>query len=355
MEKLSEAKSALLKCIGPKGFYAGNDYQQYWARDLGYSIDVLLELGYADLVKTHLLEILKGQRASGDVPTMVQTRKNIIKTSAMPSAWIKTLKYRGWYVFSNVTQYLKSLSRRPFHDWTTDSQMIFLSSVSKYEDFTKGSFFSKNYDKNMERILNFVESKIGGGVMKGAAWFDAMNNYNDKITFHNQVWLYKMYRGLKMHSKAEEVRNSIEDFWNEEKEIYADYLEGDHFDTLSHALALEEGLVPKEKIGKVLKMFQNILTEHGYLNLYPAYAYSHCTQYPHTYQNSTIWPFVEYRLAKVFLSLGFREEAEKIKMMMEDREGFNEWYSPSGGKPGGSDNQLWTICAYIGVCNLLQK
>jgi len=349
VSKLSEAKNTINRCIGPKGFYAGDYYKQYWVRDLGYCIDVLLELGYEELIKSHLLEILKRQKPNGEIPTNVWTKEAFSTILTLPSTWLTAFKYRGFYALKNLTQYTTN-----FHNWTTDSPMIFLVSIKKYEEFTKDRFFSENYSENINKILKFVENlKSENGMIKGAGWFDAMNNYNDKFTFHNQVWLYKMYKELKMNREAEKVKQSIEKFWNEKLGFYNDYLGSNHFDTLSHALALDFDLIPKNRIEKILKMFQKVCTKYGYLNLYPAYPRNACTQYPNIYQNSTIWPFIEYRIAIVFSKFGMNEELKKIKFMMENREGFNEWYSPLTGKPGGSKNQLWTACAYIGVCSMV--
>ena len=63
--KLDEAE-AIIKCsIGSYGIYAGcGRYKdQYWTRDFAIAgIDLLMSLGYQDVVKKHLLAIAAWQK-----------------------------------------------------------------------------------------------------------------------------------------------------------------------------------------------------------------------------------------------------------------------------------------------------
>jgi glycogen debranching enzyme len=161
-----------------------------------------------------------------------------------------------------------------------------------------------------------------------------------------------MYKEFGMQEEMQKTRKTLESFWNAKLGFYVDYLNGDHFDTLSNTMLLEEDLVPPERVKNILDMLLKVRTKYGYLNLYPWYPFDVCSQHPYQYQNSTIWPFVEYEIARVFIKYGMIDAARRIKSMMEAREGVNEWYSPVNGKPDGSKDQLWTACAYIGVFNL---
>src|SRR3989338_7331778 len=73
--KLNEAKNIVLRCANKKGVFAGTlRYRhQCWTRDLGFSIDALLNLGQAKAVRTHLLNIAKKQKKSGKVPIVYIT------------------------------------------------------------------------------------------------------------------------------------------------------------------------------------------------------------------------------------------------------------------------------------------
>jgi hypothetical protein len=42
-----------------------------------------------------------------------------------------------------------------------------------------------------------------------------------------------------------------------------------------------------------------------------------------------------------------------IKLLLE-RKGFNEFYNPRTGAPGGSEGQLWTAAAVFSALNLVQ-
>ncbi|MGA2683089.1 MAG: hypothetical protein ABSF44_14965 [Candidatus Bathyarchaeia archaeon] len=41
------------------------------------------------------------------------------------------------------------------------------------------------------------------------------------------------------------------------------------------------------------------------------------------------------------------EEAEAATKLMIERQGFNEFYKPTTGVPGGSKGQLWTAAAVL--------
>jgi hypothetical protein len=41
------------------------------------------------------------------------------------------------------------------------------------------------------------------------------------------------------------------------------------------------------------------------------------------------------------------EEAEATTKLMIERQGFNEFYKPTTGAPGGSKGQLWTAAAVL--------
>ncbi len=346
---LAGAEQSVAKLATERGFYAGNDYRQYWTRDLGYSVDVLVGLGYADTVEAHLKQILKNQKPSGEIPAMVQTRAGVIHDVTHPELVLRSYKYRGVHFLDDLGEYISN-----YHGVEADNPVIFLTTLKTYERLTGRNTFSGEYEKNIDEILKLIETLTGNnGLIPGSGWVDAMENYRGKYMLLNQVWLYKMYREFDMREKMQAMRSALEAFWDGKQGFYVDYLGGNRFDTLANALLMDEDLVPMDRVKSILAMLSKVRGKYGYVNLYPPYTIGECSEYPYQYQNSTVWPFVEYRLAKVFKKYGMIAEARQIKSMMEARKGFNEWYSPVNGKPGGSKTQLWTASAYVGVSNLV--
>jgi len=72
---------------------------------------------------------------------------------------------------------------------------------------------------------------------------------------------------------------------------------------------------------------------------------------PGRYQNSAIWPFVEIRVIDALKKLQANIEAEEAIKVMIERKGFNEFYDPITGEPGGSEGQLWTAAAVLSAAD----
>ena len=346
--KTKEAGAAIARCATNRGFYAGKDYGQYWTRDVGYSAEVLINAGYADTVAAHLEELLKRQRPSGQIPTEVNTWEGIVR-GMDPKLLIRGFEYRGLHAFDDMGEFLAN-----FHNGEADSLLIFLVTVKTYENMTGRDTFSVKHKDQIARLIKYVETlKDANGMVPGSAWFDAMMNYHGKSTLHNQIWLYKMYKAYGMQAQMQRTQGLLESFWDAKLGYYVDYKGGDHFDTLSSAMLLTEGLVPPDRVKPILDMLAKMRTRYGYLDLYPTYPPEVCSERLYEYQNSTIWPFIELRIAQAYAKYGMTNEVRQIKALMESRQGVNEWYSPLNGKPNGSADQLWTACAYLGVSKLV--
>ena len=345
--KAQNASSAIAKCATPQGFFAGSDYKQYWTRDVGYSVEVLIKHGYAGTVAVHLEDLLKHQQPTGAIPTEIHTLRGLIQ-GLEPHIWMRNFEYRGLRFLKDR----KDLSS-DFHGSEADSFLIFLVTAKTYESMTGKDTFSTTYKDQIAKLIKYVESlKDPSGLIPGSAWFDAMINYHGKFTLNNQVWLYKMYKAYGMQEQARMTQGLLEMFWDAQRGYYVDYKGGDHFDTLSNAMLLNEGVVPPDRAKSVLDNLSKSFTKFGYVNLYPTYDPGLCSERVHEYQNSTIWPFIELRVAQAFARFGQPEKAAQIKALMEARQGVNEWYSPVDGHPDGSKNQLWTASAYLGVSDL---
>jgi glycogen debranching enzyme len=354
-KKLTEAKETIKKCVGKKGFYAGDYYKQYWTRDFVYSLDAILELDFIDLAKSHYTEIFKKQKSTGEVPAFIRNKEDLIPTLiGYFSGILTTINYRGLHVFhpSQLTFF------KEHHEWTADSNILAIIGLKKYELYTKDKSLFKENEEKISKILNFVESKVEVEFkfIRGSGWADAMKNYKDKFCLVTQVLLYEMYKFLKEENKAESLKKNINEFfWNEELGYYTDYLGSNRFDALGNSLAIIHEIVPKERIDNLLESFNIASTRFGYRNLSPPYRMSECSQKPNTYQNSSIWPFICANVIISFVKVGLIENAKEEFLKMNKLKGFNEWYCPITGKPKGSNNQLWSAAGYIKAYGVLSE
>lgn len=164
-----------------------------------------------------------------------------------------------------------------------------------------------------------------------------------------QVLLYKALKGLRNVRRLKKNLNKL--FWNKKLKRYVDSMEGTRVDVLAHAIALQENLIPKDRVKRVLSYLKVARTRSGYLNLFPPFPPSVCGIAPNTYQNSSIWPFVNYELAHAMALVGKRWMARKVITTVE-KLGFSEWYSIEG-KPHGSPYMLWNAATYLRCRKLL--
>jgi GH15 family glucan-1,4-alpha-glucosidase len=75
LEKEDKAKKVIEGCRRTNGFFASTQrYHELWLRDLVYSEDVLLKLGYQIEIKNHFYEFIKLQHRNGQLPTVIDLR-----------------------------------------------------------------------------------------------------------------------------------------------------------------------------------------------------------------------------------------------------------------------------------------
>jgi hypothetical protein len=346
LEKIEEAKRIIEKCRLEGGFHAStNQYPEFWMRDLVFSEDALLGLGYQDTIKRHFGEFLSRQRESGQLPTVVST------------TWRQIYSQR-------------------FQFWVADGEILFLIGSRKYAQFTGDRDFLERNAAAIDRCLKFVEARLNqSGFVPGLDWRDAVPNYTGKCLLANQVLLLQMYECLREDEKASRLRSSINEvFFSSDHGFYADcvWWKGAdlnrefRFDSFGNALAILHEVATKSRAKSVAEAFEGAKSQFGYRNIFPplkidrflfasslknmdAFLRNQATfrNRPNYYQNSTIWPFVESRIVRTFAKLGLNDEADRAFKTMLNRVGFNEWYSPLTGEPRGSREQLWTAAAIL--------
>ena len=346
LEKEEKARKVIEGCRRENGFYASTQrYRSLWLRDLVYSEDVLLKLGYRKNVENHLSEFIKLQRRNGQMPTVIDYSSS-------------------------------KLIRQKYQPCPSDTEILFVIGMRKHAEFAGDQFFKEN-EEVVKACIAFIESKLDEHkLIPGMDWRDVMPNYRGKCLLANQMLLADMYELLGNVTSANLVRENVNKFFHSEYlSCYADtvYWEGgelkqDHnFDSLGNALAILNGTaVSGDVSGGILKGFNAAKTPFGYRNITPDYEFNRAkllaTWYfmcrvangaflrnkSDRYQNSAIWPFVEIRVIDALRKLQATGEAEAATNLMIERKGFNEFYDPTTGEPRGSEGQLWTaaVCAF---------
>ena len=343
-EKEEKARKVIDACRRENGFYASTQrYHALWLRDLVYSEDVLLKLGYRRDVEKHLSEFIKLQRRNGQMPTVID------------------------FSFSK-------LIRQKYQSCPSDTEILFVIGMHKYAEFAGNQFFKEN-EEAVKSSVSFIENKLDEHqFIPGMDWRDAMPNYRGKCLLANQMLLADMYELLRKPATANLVKDNVNKFfYSKNLCCYADTvhwknseLNKDHnFDSLGNALAILNGTASEEVSEGLLKGFEAAKTPFGYRNIRPHYEFNRAkllvTWYftcgvangaflrnkPGRYQNSAVWPFVEMIVIDALRKLQANNEAEAATNQMIERSGFNEFYDPKTGAPGGSTGQLWTAAAVL--------
>jgi hypothetical protein len=348
-EKEEQAKKVIEECRREKGFYASTQrYHELWLRDLVYSEDVLLKLGYQKEIENHFSEFIKLQRGSGQLPTVID--------------------------FSS-----SRLIRQRYQHCPSDTEILFVIGMHKYAEFAGDQFFKKN-ENAVKLCVSLIEGKLDEHhLIAGMDWRDTIPNYRGKLLLANQMLLADMYELLENYKATNLVKENVNKFFLSKKLCcYSDTaywdkgeLKQDHnFDSFGNALALLNGTAADEVSGGILKGFNASKTPFGYRNITPPYEFNRAkllvTWYfecgvtngaflrnkPGFYQNSEVWPFVEMRVINALKRMQATGEADAATKLLIERQGFYEFYDPATGKPRGSKGQLWTAAATLSAIEL---
>jgi len=347
LEKAEQARAVIEACRTEKGFIASTQfYRQLWLRDLVYSEDALLRLGYQKDVENNLLEFIKFQRINGQIPTVIDYS-------------------------------VRKLDRQRYQRCPSDSEILFVIGMYKYAS-NGGHKFLEDNRQAVKSCVAFIESKLDAHhLIAGMDWRDSMPVYIGKYLLANQMHLVNMYELLGSRTTSDVIRENVDKFFYlKDNGWYADTIDWggaelkqgnhcNHFDSLGNALAILNGTA-SEKISKgICRGFNIAKTPFGYRNITPYYEinrekamltwYKTCRvafgvflrNRPGKYQNSAIWPFIESTVIHALRKMGLTGEAKDAASLMIERKGFNEFYDPSTGEPNGSEEQLWTAAAVL--------
>jgi hypothetical protein len=344
--KIAEAKAVIQRCVSPKGFHASTQlYPELWVRDLVYSEDVLLRLGYGETIKRHLTAFLDLQRENGNLPTVIT------------SFWRRSLN-------------------QTFHFWTCDTEILFVVGAFDYANYTGDMDFLKLNQEKIDRCTGFVNGRLNKlGLIPGTDWRDAILDLDGRYLLANQVQLANMYErtGHKERSKA--LMETIRDVYSlDDQGSLADSVRWDdgvlqkdtHFDCLGSALGVLNGTISSGVYSDLGRKFQDAFTGYGFRNVVPVYEEDRARAFRSinslnafvrngavlrnrrdSYQNSAVWPFVEARIVAALRKMRMTPEARNGSEKMLARRGMNEWYGPFDGVGHGSAGQLWTAAAVV--------
>jgi glycogen debranching enzyme len=351
LEKVDSARDVIKKCMTRQGFQASPALYggQYWTRDLFYSIDSLLELGFENSVKSHIQEIFDRQKDSGEVPTV----------------FIKPIS-KGFFKFL-ITYMLQLFAgkRNPvsdfrhastWHDFVCDDELTVVIALHHYVNKTGDFGLLRRNWRGVRKTIDFVNSSLENFMIRGIDWKDGLSNYDEKFCLCNQILLYHFYQCINNKRFARLVKDKINAlFWNEKSGYYNDCIGGNRFELLGNSQAILFDIAPKNRVERIIKAFGLSATKFGYRNLFPPIEEEACGFPPDFYQNSSIWLHAHCYAILALIKAGHIKESIKEFIKITDLDGFNEWHYSRTGKPAGSAEQLWSAAMYLRVFNSIAK
>jgi len=346
--KLKEAEAVVSKCATNNGFYAsaGRYKYEYWTRDFAHSLDTLLELGYSELVKNHLIQIWKRQNGEGEAPTLV-----ISNRMAWRRKKLKRARETGKIPF--MLEHQENIEFL-FNQWTKDSTPLLLISTRKYTDYAHNKAFWDSKRNEIKKAVNYVDSVTKNGFLLGSDWRDTMTHLQDKAILSNQVVLYEMNKAVGREDEAEKLKKKINAvFWN--GNYYVDFKGSKNFDVFGSSLAVLSGIIPQSRYDSTVLQLRESTSKYGMRNILirdpgvEEKIVESCDQF------STIWPFVAGYAILALIKMQRDRFAESELAKLTALEGFSEWYDATRGEAKGSRDQLWSAALYLRAFNVLHR
>jgi hypothetical protein len=349
--KTDEAYSIIKKCVGKKGVWASSDRysNQCWTRDFCLATYPLFlqddELKDHDLVKTHLLEIVKKQSVTGKIPILyLDDEKQFLDDKIKKSIKNRSISFMLQRYLDNEIENLTPHTR--------DSEVLFIIAVSE--------FLKKCTVDTTETIeilldasamaLKYVETILVDGLIPGADWRDTRIDLNDKNVLTNACLLYQAYKVLNENEKADRIKDIIQEkYWNGKH--FVDYPGSDKFDILGNALAVIYDISDFLQRELIFAYTMTLSTPYGFKmeeTFLPSLTEKE--QNIMSEDKAVIWPFTNGFILNAMLLKGDEKwkniAANEFKKMITQK-GFYEWYDIRKGSGYGSENQVWSAALFL--------
>jgi glycogen debranching enzyme len=160
-------------------------------------------------------------------------------------------------------------------------------------------------------------------------------------------------------TKALALKKAInKHFWQEDKGYYGYFLDENNqlcpaMEGLGEALCIRFAIAGPEQANQILQSTPT--TQFGIPCLWPQWP-EHMNYHvgdADFYHNGMIWPFVQGYWALAAIQTGdltsFGNELNKLLILSEKNDTFQEFYHPEDGQPDGSPDQLWSASGYLAM------
>ena len=356
--KEQEAQDIVRRCLGRKGIYASPyRYQdQCWTRDFVIAGLPYLLLGdrpdYQAVAGLHLHELAKRQKPNGQIPIMF-----LDNTSRWLRAKIaKSVRQRR--ISFLLRAFLSKEGVGALSPWTRDSEFLFAIGILQYVAKTHDVRFLQEHRRNINLAMAYAEGHLmKDGIVYGVDWRDTRPDLDDKALLTNNCLLFQAYSLLGNNKAAEDLKQRINNqFWA--GQYYRDYPGTQEFDTLGNALAVLLDIAPREHWDLVFTKADELNTPFGYkLNgvTLPTKSPEETAVMLKTNQFGVIWPFIHYFMTRALIRGNNIGLARQQFDVMDQLEGFFEWYDPQTGNGYGSPDQLWSAALYLTTLSELKE
>ncbi len=350
-EKYSLAKDLLMKACGRLGIWAGlgRYANQYWTRDLSYSLGYfLLFNGKQELLKKHISQLIKRQKRNGQIPILfIENRFRFFFNKAVKSLTDRKISFM-------LKRFLqgKLWNLTP---GTKDSEVNYLSLIFRYATLTGDHDFIGTNFSAISKALLYVESNLlnSDGLVLGGDWRDTMQKELEQkpVLINNVLYWYvlsKMGRTLKSENLKQNIRLLVNDEIGRSGTSY--------FDPLGVAFAVIYNLIDESQFVEITNAFKKSSCEYGIIATCPHNPLSQEeAQVILRTGGSVVWPFISAYTIIALFKMGSTVFANEQFKILSQLDGFYEWYDPTTGKGYGEKYQLWGASMFMIAEDCIKK
>ncbi len=263
-EKMQDAKSILLQCVGEDGIWADatrDGYKNiYFTRDLAIAAEGLVAAGLEEHVQKHLNSLAIRQGEDGGIPVFFIGNYRAWALQKLRRAFIDGELL--WMIMKKLNNYFPNFvpkSMGATHD-TTDSELQYIDAVVKYARLTGDTEFLQAHHGNMKAAFQFSQSRVKDGLYRGVDWRDNVRFPPDVALLSNNALLVRAYKALNLSART--LKERINDqFWN--GEYHTDQPNVKDFDAFGQALAVLNDIPTAGQYTNIARKFESLVTNVG--------------------------------------------------------------------------------------------
>ena len=343
--KIKDAHRAIRACFGGRGIWASPFRYAHmcWTRDFVFSLPALARLEHDEPIRRHLLELIRRQKPTGQIPTWFCDGKIGLmakKAKRIQHALLQIPRFRT----------PAPLSWFGLRRFAADNELLFAIGLLYWSYASDDADFLREHQHAAFRALGYVERELmKDGLVVGDDWRDANYGPGRRALLSNNCLLYCAYRLRGANAKAAELRERIRAKFLRDG-YFVDHPETNAFQLSGNALAILHGVAEAGEYNSIFDRAKELEREFGYAS--PGVVIPPQNMRERRLLRRLRERGIAFGVENLFFVLA-ELYAGRIDLAMKDIEklnrlaGFPECWDAGSGARIGSPDQLWTAALYL--------